>query len=897
MKQLASSFITVAALVTALAVFAAESTTPIATPDLVFDEANGVIAIEAEHFFKQTLTEKRAWHITSPKHTPGAKPDADPAHVAGASGGAYVEALPDTRATHDDQLIKGENFTDTPGELAVLHYKIHVARPGRYFVWARSFSTGTEDNGFHIGLDGAWPASGQRWQTTQKNKWAWDCRQRTPQVHTGVPMQLWLDIEKPGAHEVVVAMREDGFELDKLVLARSAEFKPEGQGPVVQGQSGTAPAPLAAVAAVEEKAALPVAPRQPDGDGAATVSGELKQWHKVTLTIAGPFAHERDTQPNPFTDFRLNVTFTHESGSPRSLVPGYFAADGNAAESGAESGTTWRAHLSPDKPGRWTWEAQMSRGKNVAVGLAGENGAQPVASVNGKRGEFTIAASDKTGRDFRAHGRLQYVGRHHLQFAGSREFFLKAGADAPETLLAYADFDGTAPGRSDKQRPGEAKPVQALKTWSPHVRDWRDGDPTWRGGKGKGLIGAFNYLAGTGANAFSFLTYNAGGDGDNVWPFPARDAKLHYDCSKLDQWGLVFDHATARGLFLHFKMQENEMDDDRMGHKSEPGRVPESLDGGALGVERRLYCRELIARFGHALALNWNLGEENTQSTAEIRDMAQFLTDTDPYRHPVVIHTFPDQQDKVYPPLLGAASTLAGASLQNAWNAAHQRTLKWRAESAKAGRPWVVAQDEQNPAGLGVPPDIGYRGGDGLAFEIGKQQENATTGDVKSRAYTMHDIRKLTLWGTLMAGGAGVEYYFGYQLAENDLVCEDWRSRDQSWRYASHALEFFRTEKIPFAEMQPADALIGNAANTNAKFCFAKRGELYLVYLPNGGTTDLDLATANGEFTVHWFNPRSGGPLKSTGPTVSGGSKCTLTAPDQEDWLAVLRRLQATPAR
>ena len=26
-----------------------------------------------------------------------------------------------------------------------------------------------------------------------------------------------------------------------------------------------------------------------------------------------------------------------------------------------------------------------------------------------------------------------------------------------------------------------------------------------------------------------------------------------------------------------------------------------------------------------------------------------------------------------------------------------------------------------------------------------------------------------------MAGGAGNEYYFGYQFDENDIVCEDWR--------------------------------------------------------------------------------------------------------------------------
>ena len=408
-----------------------------------------------------------------------------------------------------------------------------------------------------------------------------------------------------------------------------------------------------------------------------TLTGELKQWHKVTLTLDGPRANERDTQPNPFTDFRLNVTFTHESGAPRYVVPGYFAADGNAAESGAEGGTKWRAHLAPDKAGRWTWEAQMLRGKNVAVGLAGENAAQPVAPVDGKRGEFTVAASDKTGRDFRAHGRLQYVGKHHLQFAGSREFFLKAGPDAPETLLAYADFDNTIAGKPDKV---------PLKTWEPHVGDWKAGDPTWRDGKGKGLIGALNYLAGKGVNAFSFLTYNAAGDGDNVWPFIERDAKLHYDCSKLDQWGIVFDHATARGLYLHFKLQENEMDDERLGAGRKEGRVPESLDGGKLGIELKLYCREIIARFGHALALNWNIGEENTQTSEEVRDMVKFLHDTDAYRHPIVLHTFPPEQEKVYAPLLGDKSLLTGVSLQNSWRAAHQRTLQWLRESAAAGR-------------------------------------------------------------------------------------------------------------------------------------------------------------------------------------------------------------------
>ena len=49
------------------------------------------------------------------------------------------------------------------------------------------------------------------------------------------------------------------------------------------------------------------------------------------MTFDGPFARERDTRPNPFLDYRLTVRFTHESGAPSYDVPGYFAADGDAA--------------------------------------------------------------------------------------------------------------------------------------------------------------------------------------------------------------------------------------------------------------------------------------------------------------------------------------------------------------------------------------------------------------------------------------------------------------------------------------------------------------------------------------------------------------------------------------
>jgi sugar lactone lactonase YvrE len=634
--------------------------------------------------------------------------------------------------------------------------------------------------------------------------------------------------------------------------------------------------------------AFPAAAAQPDaarrvvGNGSVTISGELKQWHAVTLDLAGPQARETDTAPNPFTDYRFDVVFEHESGTPRYRVPGYFAADGNAAESGADAGHIWRAHLSPDRVGEWSYRISFVKGAGVAITDAPS---AKVAPYDGTSGTFRVGPTNKFGRDFRGQGRLSYVGRHHLQFAGTGEYFLKAGADSPETFLAYTDFDNTL----------ALKPNVPLKTWGPHVRDWREGDPTWRGGRGKGMIGALNYLASKGVNAFSFLPYNAGGDGDNVWPFVARDAKFHYDCSKLDQWGVIFAHAQTLGLYLHFKLQETEIDDQRRRRGDQivdydtpadgAPAVPEALDGGALGPERKLYLRELIARFGHHLALNWNLGEENTQTSEEQRAMAQYIADTDPYGHHRVIHTYPNMQERVYEPLLGHGSTLTGASLQNMWNETHARTVHWVRASAATGRPWVVANDEQGSARTGVPPDPGYEGFDGIATEEGYEP------------YDLHGIRRYTLWGNLMGGGAGVEYYFGYRLPENDLIAEDFRSRDRSWDYCRIALEFFHDHNIPFWEMRNANPLVGNHRSTNDRYCLASPSELYLVYLPEGGAAPLDLSLARGEFSVAWFNPREGGPL-TPATIIGGGQPVQITAPSEgDDWLAVVRRQRVVGAR
>ncbi|MHB1037760.1 MAG: DUF5060 domain-containing protein [Pirellulales bacterium] len=569
------------------------------------------------------------------------------------------------------------------------------------------------------------------------------------------------------------------------------------------------------------------------------VSGELKKWHRVSITFEGPETSEI-AEPNPFRDYRLEVTFAR--AERRVIVPGFYAADGNAAETGAAQGNRWRVHFVPDEVGEWTWKASFRTGRDIAI--SPDSAAGKPAAFDGAAGKFTVGPSDKTGRDFRAKGLLRYVGEHYPRFAETGEFFLKGGADSPENFMAYADFDGAALRRAGAARKGEAATAPSHR-YEPHQGDWRPGDPSWRGGKGKGMIGALNYLAGKGMNSVYFLTMNVGGDGNDVWPWVSDNIRDRFDSSKLDQWEIVFSHMDRLGLQLHVVTQETEND--------------QLLDGGALGLARKLYYRELVARFGHHLAVVWNLGEENTNTDQERKDFARYINQLDPYRHPVVVHTFPGKYEEVYSPLLKDPH-FAGPSLQMGdMRQTHAETKKWVARSAAAGHKWIVSLDEVGPADVGVKPDA-----DDPRHDAPRQQ---------------------ALWGNLMAGGAGAEWYFGYKFPHNDLNCEDFRSRDRMWDQTRYALDFF--QQLPFARMRPADELV-----SGGNWCFALEGQVYAVYLPKGGAAELKIPA--GSYTVQWFNPRAGGPLAEgavravTGPgSVSLGLPPADTA---EDWAVLVKK-------
>jgi len=578
-----------------------------------------------------------------------------------------------------------------------------------------------------------------------------------------------------------------------------------------------------------------------------------RQWHTVTLSFEGPETTEI-ADINPFTDYKLMVEFW--SGENQHLIRGFYAADGNAAHSGAASGKIWQVRFTPNKPGEWHYKATLHRGKNIAVSDESSN-VEKIALAN-KTGSFQVFRSNKKGPDFRAPDRgLLKTSNGYFQFSSSQNYWLKGGTNSPENLLAYEGFDGTYR-LGAKVRDGEAAAPRTIHSFKKHLSDWREGDPTWANNKGKSLIGAMNYLASEGMNSVYFLTLNITGDGNDVWPYRDPEDVTRFDVSKLEQWNILFDHMQSKGILLHLVTQETE--NELM------------LDNGETGFERRLYLNELIARFAHHPALIWNLGEENGpahwrpegQNDQQRKDMAIFLKTHDPYEHPILLHTHATPEDKTHiaGPLLGF-KYLDGLSFQVAnRETVNTQTRKWRQKARNAGKDWLITMDEIGMWHTGAMPDTFNPSHDSL--------------------------RRHVLWGHLLGGGGGVEWYFGAKFPENDLTVEDFRLRKNLWQQTRHALDFFTTY-VPFWALEDCE----NISDRQDAYCAKKTDEFYILYLPEGGTSFIALPD-NANYTVTWFNPLAGGPLqRGSTPRIKGSPRVEIGMPPQQngnDWVVLIKK-------
>ncbi|MEM7681812.1 MAG: hypothetical protein AAF288_07640 [Planctomycetota bacterium] len=438
------------------------------------------------------------------------------------------------------------------------------------------------------------------------------------------------------------------------------------------------------------------------------------------------------------------------------------------------------------------------------------------------------------------------------------------------------------------------------------MQDWNPGDPTFTttnpagaepgAQDGKGIVGAVNYLAGQGVNSVYFLPMNIGGDGQDTSPFadPGIDLSgsssnnnLRYDVSKLQQWNTVFEHAQDQGVALNVVLNEAET----------PNKL--ELDNGTLGVERKLFYREMAARFGHLPGLQWNLSEEYNRgrgtagelSPDTVKEFAAYLSAVDGYDHPLTVHNgnygqwpfgtdYPEQHSEVstdsqvneWAPFLGEADFDLVSFQDYEERNVGARVEELRKLSAAAGRPIPVMIDE--------PESID--------------------------ALSVTNVRREMTYDIYFSGG-GVEWFVRGQ----DQSLEDFRQFEDVYRQTAIARQFME-DHLPFWEMEPQDTLIYfEDVDYGGAEVLAKEGEIYAIYLPDASNDDgpngisplLDLRDYWGvPFSVRWFDPRVG-EFDALERTILGGSLIPIgqgpfagTPMSTEDWVVLVERIDGAPS-
>ncbi|MCP3917965.1 MAG: DUF5060 domain-containing protein [bacterium] len=586
-----------------------------------------------------------------------------------------------------------------------------------------------------------------------------------------------------------------------------------------------------------------------DGDGSHFILGTPRQSSPFEIAFRGPWASETDIAPNPFYDYRLSVIFRGPNGIAR-VVPGFF--DGDGAD--GDAGLMWKVRFTPPIQGPWTASVDFRTGPDVAIDLDPYAG-QTNAPLHGRTFPIQVAPADPNAPGFYKYGQLEYVGGHYPRFKGG-PYFLKTGANSPENFLGYRGFDG--PGKVENAGIG------VLHGYGAHVQDWNPGDPLFTGRAhdvdSRGIIGALNYLSESGVNSIHTMLMNLGGDGDDVYPFlgPTNTVfdKTHYDTSRLRQWNTVLDHAARKGIALHIALAETEVENETW------------LDGGALGRQRKLFYREVVARFAHLPAIKWTLSEENDYTAGALRNFADYIGAHDSYDHPVTFHNFPNDFAEYYAVL--GEERFSATAFQFHPNQIGDQVEDWRQLSTQAGRPWLIHADEHTP------------------WNDGARNSNS------------NDIRKRILYDVLFSGGH-IEWYAGFHDLPlgGDLNMEDFRTRSNVWRDSRFAREFME-ENLPFWRMEPADHLLGGESSQwGGGEVFIAEGEVYAIYLGDASPAGtLNLGAATGTFIQRWFNPRTGS-FHGAGTLVQAGGLVSLGTPPStpgQDWIVLLDRGPALEA-
>jgi hypothetical protein len=148
-------------------------------------------------------------------------------------------------------------------------------------------------------------------------------------------------------------------------------------------------------------------------------------------------------------------------------------------------------------------------------------------------------------------------------------------------------------------------------------------------------------------------------------------------------------------------------------------------------------------------------------------------------------------------------------------------------------------------------------------------------------------------WGQFTSGGTmGVVYgavgIWQWKIRADEEGWPAWANSEISWRdalqlegstyvgYMQKALE-----GLDVTDMEKRHDL------ADGKFCLAKPGKTYIVYLPEGGEVRLQELSSGLPFT--WFNPKT---AEFSGSDMVRESSQTFVAPNQAPWVLIIGKME-----
>ncbi|HEX8199962.1 MAG TPA: DUF4038 domain-containing protein, partial [Isosphaeraceae bacterium] len=280
---------------------------------------------------------------------------------------------------------------------------------------------------------------------------------------------------------------------------------------------------------------------------------------------------------------------------------------------------------------------------------------------------------------------------------------------------------------------------------------------------------------------------------------------------------------------------------------------------GAGGEDESRYYRYAVARLAAFPNVMWDVTNEYHLFRAEawVEQRGRLLKEIDPYRHLTSVHGAADYKFRTAP--------WSDFAMYQAWDegGGHDFLLRMRRAQAATGRPVPQVNEE-----------YGY-----------EDHYPTRWGGGRRAPARSADNRRRLAWGMVLAGGyqttgeradrgtgKGPDSGGGWINGRGD------RAMTMLEGYA-HIVECFAA--VEWWRMEPHDELASGGA-----YCLAEPGRQYLVYLPSGGATTVQLA--EGRYRASWFDPLTG---RSEAIGVASGPAWSSPARGStQDWALILRR-------